>query len=229
MRIHGIVHATRANGPGLRSAVWAQGCALACKGCQNPLTHAFNAGDEIDPDELAYQIIRDAAPGTEGLTISGGEPMHQAVSVYSLMCSIKARRPNWSIGMFTGYALSELASGTYMIGEPGGLNADIPPMLTGIKGALWTHQVCQYLDWVVAGRYDRTRPLPSAELVTLDPPGADDHRLYRPDLKLCSSANQCLHLISRRYSYTQFESGLSMEFSIDTDGLTQITGFQSVN
>lgn len=75
MRLHDIQHKSRANGPGLRTVVWTQGCTLACPECWNPRTHNPTSGEEVDPSALAERIVREAPAGTEGVTISGGEPM----------------------------------------------------------------------------------------------------------------------------------------------------------
>ena len=176
MKISSILYGTKANGPGLRACVWVQGCSILCPGCINPHTHSFDGGQKADPDDLAKHIIEYAHPGVDGVTLSGGEPMSQAISVYSLICSIHAYRPNWSVGLFSGYTLTELITGQYDLREP--LHLDTP----GIRSLLWTDQIKPHLDWSVTGRYDRSRP----------PKG------------FCSSANQHL-LIYRRYQYEDFE------------------------
>lgn len=209
MRIHATLSGSRANGPGLRSVVWTQGCTLACPGCQNPLTHdpLSPLGKEIDPDALAEQVIREAAPGTTGLTISGGEPMQQALSAYSFMCSIHARRPDWEIGLFTGYTLQELTFGTYAITE------SIPPHLQTdrMRASIWEHQVKQHLAWAITGRYDRTRP----------PESMPAHIPWRHAV---ASANQTLWLFRTKFDYADFPPLLS-EVSIDEAGLVQVTGY----
>ncbi|WP_374700185.1 4Fe-4S cluster-binding domain-containing protein [Arthrobacter sp. JCM 19049] len=35
LRVARVLHATRAEGPHLRSAIWVQGCSIRCKGCIN--------------------------------------------------------------------------------------------------------------------------------------------------------------------------------------------------
>ena len=152
MRVHSLLHGSRANGPNLRSVVWVQGCVgLECLGCVNPATHDPNGGMEIDPEDLAYQIIRDSVPGTEGLTLSGGEPL-QCDELLDFIGRVKFLEPDWTVGLFTGYARAELC-----------------------KITAWT-AIRATLDFAVLGRYDRSQPCPlpltsswNQELVLLSP------------------------------------------------------------
>jgi anaerobic ribonucleoside-triphosphate reductase activating protein len=207
MRLHAVLHGSCVNGPGIRSVAWVQGCSLSCKGCWNPLTHAFDAGEEIDSYDLAEQIVNSAAPGTTGLTISGGEPMHQAESVWRLLLAVKLRRPEWSCGMFSGYYITELKHGDYDLREDIGVLAN-----RGVKKALWESQLSPLLDWAVCGRYDRNSP--ASDIM----PGS------RPDAHFVSSSNQQLVLLSNRHSFADF-APLQYEVNIGAEGLVQVTGF----
>ncbi|KII26603.1 radical SAM protein (plasmid) [Arthrobacter sp. TES] len=104
-RIARVVHATTAEGPGLRTAIWVQGCSIRCSGCINP--HLFSpTGGEIMPKE---QIIEDAvAAGVEGLTLLGGEPFDQAGPLAGLASLAQAR--GMGVITFTGYEFDDLAS-----------------------------------------------------------------------------------------------------------------------
>ncbi|MEZ5352970.1 MAG: 4Fe-4S cluster-binding domain-containing protein [Bryobacteraceae bacterium] len=51
--------------------------------------------------------------GIEGLTISGGEPMHQADELCELAERVHAAAPRLSFGMFSGYYERELDAGRY--------------------------------------------------------------------------------------------------------------------
>jgi anaerobic ribonucleoside-triphosphate reductase activating protein len=130
--------------------VWVQGCSLGCKGCVNPETWDADGGYEVHPNVIACRIIRNAAPNTEGLTISGGEPLQQGIELLYMIQEIKRLRPAWSVGLFSGYTESELRR---------------IPRWTAIRATL---------DFAVLGRYDRTqacsKPLVSSanqELVLL--------------------------------------------------------------
>lgn len=203
MRIHSTVHGSRANGPAIRSVIWTQGCGLFCPSCWNPATHPFDAGEQVNPEELAERIVREAPSGTSGVTLSGGEPMSQAVSVYRFLTMLHAIRPDWSAGLFTGFTHTELSEGSYDLRE--WLPLDRP----GIRALLWSDQIRPHLDWACIGRYDRTRP----------PAEIPEHR---QDRHFVSSGNQFLD-IYRRYAYADFRR--IVEVNIASGGLTTITGF----
>lgn len=137
MRVHAIMHGSRANGPGLRSVVWFAGCSLGCAGCVNPATHDPNGGEEITPDFLAARLFAQMPAGTVGVTISGGEPFQQPHDeLIEFVYRLHALRPGFSVGMFTGYGLSELR------------DAAVHAWLT----------VRPMLDFVKVGRFQRDNP-----------------------------------------------------------------------
>ena len=148
MNIHAIAHGSRVNGPGLRSVVWVQGCVgMDCPGCWNPATHPSNVGRESLPWTLAEEIASGAELGTEGITISGGEPLQQVHHLLSLVLNIRRIRPRWSIGIYSGYTREEALA----------------------RDMFWP-LIEDKLDWGIMGRYDRTQP-PSQ----IDPARPDRH------------------------------------------------------
>ena len=148
MLLHAFVPASRANGPGLRAVVYFQGCSLQCPGCWNPSSHKFR-GIEVTVPEVAqrFEEARRLEP-LEGATFSGGEPMQQAEGLLELMREIRKTAPAASLGMFTGYTESELASGRFVTR----LGPDVEQ-----KCELW-RTVRELLDFAVMGRYDQTQP-----------------------------------------------------------------------
>ncbi len=42
MLLHALIPASRANGPGLRTVVFFQGCSIHCVGCWNPQQSSFS-------------------------------------------------------------------------------------------------------------------------------------------------------------------------------------------
>ncbi len=131
--IHAIITHSRVNGPGVRSVVYFQGCDLGCAGCWNPATHPFVGAERRRRiDDVATQIL--GVVGIDGVTFSGGEPMQQASALFALISILKARRPDLSIGMYSGYTEREL-------------NAS----------AIW-RAVCQHLDFAVLGRFVAAKP-----------------------------------------------------------------------
>jgi pyruvate formate lyase activating enzyme len=79
-RIHSIESMGLVDGPGVRTVVFFQGCALRCAYCHNPDTWSLAGGKEIDSEELMEKLIRfkpyyKSSGG--GVTFSGGEPLLQ--------------------------------------------------------------------------------------------------------------------------------------------------------
>jgi len=104
LRLHAFLPRSRANGPGWRSVVWVQGCSLGCPGCFNPQTHERDeVGEKVGVAEVMEQIL---AAGTEGLTVSGGEPLQQAEAVLALL--EEARAAGLSTLLFTGLTWEEI-------------------------------------------------------------------------------------------------------------------------
>ena len=209
MLIHNRMEVSRVNGPGARAVIWVQGCLLACKNCWNPGTHSFVDGLEMTVDNLVGWILD--LNGIEGVTFSGGEPMHQVVELFWLMVRVKRVRPSLSFGMFTGYTEAELEAGRYKYvyasGGPGGM-----------PGGTWSHKDLasldsywhyikerRLLDFVVAGRF--------VEAMTTTA------------LPMVSSANQKLLLLTDRYRESDFKQQ-GVEIKIAPGGKrATITGF----
>lgn len=104
LRLHSILPRSRANGPGWRSVVWVQGCSLGCPGCFNPQTHdREQVAEEVKVEDLIRRIVE---ADTEGLTVSGGEPLQQADAVVALLEA--ARAAGLSTLLFTGLEWEEV-------------------------------------------------------------------------------------------------------------------------
>lgn len=99
IRLSGIAYESLVNGPGMRRVFFAQGCKHNCKGCFNPMTHDFNAGELRDMDELLQEVREN--PMLKGVTFSGGDPFEQAEKFAYMAKEIKKMGLNvWS---YTGY------------------------------------------------------------------------------------------------------------------------------
>lgn len=108
LRIGSIRDRTRSEGPGIRFAIWLQGCSLKCLGCFNPHFWNPNLGTVISVDALFLQIkaAMERFPEIEGVTFLGGEPFEQSTSVAVLAAKVKSLR--LSVMTFTGYRFDEL-------------------------------------------------------------------------------------------------------------------------
>jgi anaerobic ribonucleoside-triphosphate reductase activating protein len=105
LNIAATCQATYALGPGLRSAVWVQGCPFRCPGCISPDWVTEKSAHIITPQELAHELLSD--PSVTGITFSGGEPMQQAAGLAETARLIRRAR-DVSIICFTGYRFEEL-------------------------------------------------------------------------------------------------------------------------
>lgn len=104
IRIAGVVEESFVDGPGIRFAVFVQGCPHLCEGCHNPETHDFDGGRVVDTDELFEQCS--ANPLIKGVTFSGGEPFCQAAALYELGCRFRERGLN--LMCYSGWTYEEL-------------------------------------------------------------------------------------------------------------------------
>lgn len=105
MRYHNITFPDMNNGDGLRVVLWLSGCSHKCEGCHNPQTWNVNSG--IPFDKEAEKELFDALdkPYISGLTLSGGDPLHEnnLQNVLNLVNKIRLLSPEKTIWLYTGY------------------------------------------------------------------------------------------------------------------------------
>ena len=103
-----VVPATEAEGPGLRFAVWFQGCPLRCPGCCNPEFLPFRGGEAVPVAALVAQLQAQArlTPHLEGVSLLGGEPFAHAAAGAEL--AGEARRLGLGVMIYSGYTLEQL-------------------------------------------------------------------------------------------------------------------------
>lgn len=107
LQIAQIVPATRAEGPGVRFAIWLQGCPLRCPGCCNPEMLPFSGGQPITLSELLDQIKASRAEhDIEGITLLGGEPFAHAEGAAALAGAV--HQLGLSVMVFSGFTIEEL-------------------------------------------------------------------------------------------------------------------------
>jgi anaerobic ribonucleoside-triphosphate reductase activating protein len=149
MLLHAFIPASRANGPGLRSVVFFQGCTLACRNCFNPDSHSFG-GAEVTILAVAERLLRaHQEHRVEGVTFSGGEPMQQAPALLELMQTLHLQLPDLSFGMFSGYTDLELVLGRYSVWGRDDSETE--------RRRLW-RDIRAYLDFAVLGRFNEAQP-----------------------------------------------------------------------
>ena len=95
---------TEAEGPGVRYALWLQGCPLRCPGCCNPHMLEFREAARLSVHRLADEIA--ATDGIEGITLLGGEPFSQPRPLGEL--ARRTRQLGLSVMVFSGHTLHQL-------------------------------------------------------------------------------------------------------------------------
>lgn len=108
LHLAGFVGDSIVDGPGLRCALFGQGCPHACPGCHNPETQPFAGGEEVSVEE-AYRRIK-AYPLCKGITFSGGEPFSQAEAFAALARLLHT--DGYELAAYSGYTFEELQKGT---------------------------------------------------------------------------------------------------------------------
>jgi anaerobic ribonucleoside-triphosphate reductase activating protein len=121
---------TEAEGPGLRYALWVQGCPMRCPGCCNPHYLTDTTARRVAVTDLLTEIRQ--TPGIEGATFLGGEPFAQAEALGALATGLRAA--GLSVMVFSGYTRAQLHT-----------NPTFSPLLA-------------QTDLLVDGLYDKTRP-----------------------------------------------------------------------
>ena len=97
---------TKVLGPGIRYALWLQGCKKRCPGCLYPEGRPLHQNgywldSQIIIDEIKQQ------PKLTGITISGGEPFLQAEELAGLIKRLKEETA-LDIMLYSGYTMKEL-------------------------------------------------------------------------------------------------------------------------
>ena len=100
-----IVPVTEAEGPGVRFALWFQGCPLRCPGCCNPEMLPFDGGNPLSVAEVVCQVEAAREHGVEGITLLGGEPLAHAAGAAVLARELQAR--GLSVMVFSGFTIEE--------------------------------------------------------------------------------------------------------------------------
>lgn len=104
IRVAGITRDSIVDGPGLRLAVFTQGCPHDCDGCHNPQTHRFDGGRLIDTSEIIAMM--EGNPLLSGITLTGGEPFCQPEACVELARAAQER--GLTVWTYTGYLYEDL-------------------------------------------------------------------------------------------------------------------------
>lgn len=104
INLFGSVADSIVDGPGLRFAVFVQGCTHGCPGCHNPESWSACGGT---PTLIADLVAQVRANGLiAGVTLSGGEPFEQPEACACLAEQLKAS--GYDVWTYTGYLYEDL-------------------------------------------------------------------------------------------------------------------------
>ena len=105
MRYNCIRKMDVSNGPGVRVAVFMQGCAFHCKNCFNSETWDFEKGKEFTDEVIEHVLELCAKDYIVGLSILGGEPMHprNIEGTTKLAKAFKEKYPDKSLWVWSGF------------------------------------------------------------------------------------------------------------------------------
>ena len=105
IRIFGTAPDSIVDGPGLRYAVFTQGCSHDCPGCHNPESHDFAGGTVVRIDDIVADIRKNGL--IQGVTLSGGDPFEQPAACAELARRIRDEL-HLGIWAFTGFLYEDL-------------------------------------------------------------------------------------------------------------------------
>ena len=108
INVAGIIGESIVDGPGIRLAVFCQGCPHHCPGCQNPETWEFAERTRMRPEQILSMVKQN--PLIRGVTLSGGEPFAQAAEHAELAKLL--RENGYEVAAYSGYTFEELLDGT---------------------------------------------------------------------------------------------------------------------
>ncbi|MDL2225611.1 anaerobic ribonucleoside-triphosphate reductase activating protein [Eubacteriales bacterium OttesenSCG-928-M02] len=106
IKVAGSVQDSIVDGPGLRYALFTQGCPHHCPGCHNPETLPFTGGTPMLAEEIFLEIRKN--PLLTGVTLSGGEPFAQAGALLPLAEMVKEK--GYELAIYTGYTFEALVA-----------------------------------------------------------------------------------------------------------------------
>ena len=113
MNIHQYYPIDVVNGPGTRCTLFVAGCEHQCPGCYNQRTWRLNSGVPftIEMEEKLIDDLNDRRIPRQGLSLSGGDPLHPAnvPDVLRLVRRVRRDCPGKDIWLWTGYTLAELS------------------------------------------------------------------------------------------------------------------------
>lgn len=131
-----------ANGEGCRVTIFVSGCSFACPGCFNHGAWSYKSGQPFTQETLQELLDACADDAIAGLSILGGEPMEprNVDQVQAIVMAFKARYPNKTVWLWTGFEMAALVERAY------------------VKGDEATEALLSDLDVIIDGKYEQDKP-----------------------------------------------------------------------
>ncbi|WOO89425.1 anaerobic ribonucleoside-triphosphate reductase activating protein [Mollicutes bacterium LVI A0075] len=104
INLSGLVDSSIVDGPGVRFAIYTQGCAHGCIGCHNRDTWSTKINQLYDIDQLVKHIEDESL--SKNVTLTGGDPLLQIDASYELCKKLKAK--DYNIWLYTGYTIEQI-------------------------------------------------------------------------------------------------------------------------
>lgn len=103
-RVYGSVLNSYVDGPGIRMAIFFQGCLRHCGGCHNRDSWPMYGGVKMDTDDFKKTMAND--PLLTGITLSGGEPFLQPQAALDLAKFAHSRK--LTVWCYSGYTFEQI-------------------------------------------------------------------------------------------------------------------------
>ena len=116
MNVAGINFESVADGEGVRVVIYVSGCLHNCKGCHNPTSHSFTAGQPFT-EQLQNEIIAyiNKTPFISGLTLSGGDHMYSSSEITPFIRALRQANKNVTVWIYSGFTYKEILENSEML------------------------------------------------------------------------------------------------------------------
>ena len=105
-----IYHDSICDGVGMRSVLFVAGCPHHCEGCHNPESWNASNGKLMDIEDIYKELTSNEL--SDGITLSGGEPLLYAKQLLPVVKRIK-EETNLNIWCWSGWLYEELLENEY--------------------------------------------------------------------------------------------------------------------
>lgn len=101
------------NGEGTRCTLFVSGCEHNCRGCYNQATWSLSSGHEYNQalEDKIIADLQDTRINRQGLSLSGGDPLHPAniSTILRLVKRVRGECAGKDIWLWSGYTLNQLS------------------------------------------------------------------------------------------------------------------------